>query len=55
MISVPMGLYRQSGGGLSKLSFEGGGTSPAEFEQLVKADLDRWGPIVKESGFTPEN
>jgi tripartite-type tricarboxylate transporter receptor subunit TctC len=41
--------------GLSKLSFEVGGTSPAEFAQLVKADLERWGPIVKESGFTPED
>jgi len=41
--------------GLSKLSFEVGGTSPADFVQLVKADLERWGPIVKEFGFTPEN
>jgi tripartite-type tricarboxylate transporter receptor subunit TctC len=41
--------------GLSKLSFEIGGTSPAEFARLVKADIARWAPIVKESGFTPEN
>jgi tripartite-type tricarboxylate transporter receptor subunit TctC len=41
--------------GLNKLSFEIGGTSPAEFAQLVKADIARWAPIVKESGFTPEN
>jgi tripartite-type tricarboxylate transporter receptor subunit TctC len=40
---------------LNKLSFEIGGTSPAEFAQLVKADIARWAPIVKESGFTPEN
>jgi tripartite-type tricarboxylate transporter receptor subunit TctC len=29
--------------GLSKLSFEIGGTSPAEFARLVKADIARWG------------
>jgi tripartite-type tricarboxylate transporter receptor subunit TctC len=41
--------------GLAKSSFEIGGTSPAEFAHLVKADLERWGPLVKASGFTPEN
>jgi tripartite-type tricarboxylate transporter receptor subunit TctC len=41
--------------GLVKLSFEAGGTSPAEFAELVKADIARWEPIVKASGFTPEN
>jgi tripartite-type tricarboxylate transporter receptor subunit TctC len=40
--------------GLGKLAFEVGGTSPVEFAQLVRSDLERWGPIVKESGFTPE-
>jgi len=41
--------------GLVKLSFEAGGTSPEEFAQLVRSDLARWDPIVKASGFTPEN
>jgi tripartite-type tricarboxylate transporter receptor subunit TctC len=41
--------------GLIKLSFEAGGTSPEEFTQLVKSDIARWEPIVKASGFTPEN
>jgi tripartite-type tricarboxylate transporter receptor subunit TctC len=41
--------------GLVKLSFEAGGTSPEEFAQLVRSDLARWEPIVKASGFTPEN
>jgi tripartite-type tricarboxylate transporter receptor subunit TctC len=41
--------------GLVKLSFEAGGTSPEEFTQLVKSDIARWEPIVKASGFTPEN
>lgn len=40
--------------GLGKLAFEVGGTSPAEFAPLVRSDLARWGPIVKDSGFTPE-
>jgi tripartite-type tricarboxylate transporter receptor subunit TctC len=41
--------------GLVKLSFEAGGTSPEEFAQLVRSDLARWEPMVKASGFTPEN
>jgi len=41
--------------GLRRASFEVGGTSGAELAQLVKGDLARWGAIVKESGFTPEN
>ncbi len=41
--------------GLAKQAFELGGSSPAEFAALVKADLARWEPIVRDSGFTPEN
>jgi tripartite-type tricarboxylate transporter receptor subunit TctC len=41
--------------GLIKLSFEAGGTSPEQFADLVRADIARWEPIVKVSGFTPEN
>ena len=41
--------------GLIKLFFEAGGTSPEQFADIVKADIARWEPIVKASGFTPEN
>jgi tripartite-type tricarboxylate transporter receptor subunit TctC len=41
--------------GLIKLSFEAGGTSPEQFADIVRADIARWEPIVKASGFTPEN
>ena len=41
--------------GLIKLSFEAGGTSPEQFADIVRADIARWEPIVKGSGFTPEN
>jgi tripartite-type tricarboxylate transporter receptor subunit TctC len=41
--------------GLGKQAFEVGGTSPAAFARLVQSDIERWGPIVKESAFTPEN
>jgi len=41
--------------GLRRASFEVGGTSVAALAQLVETDLARWGAIVKESGFTPEN
>ena len=41
--------------GLIKLSFEAGGASPEQFADIVRADIARWEPIVKASGFTPEN
>ena len=41
--------------GLIKLSFEASGTSPQQFADIVRADIARWEPIVKASGFTPEN
>ena len=41
--------------GLIKLSFEAGGTSPEQFADIVRTDIARWEPIVKASGFTPEN
>jgi tripartite-type tricarboxylate transporter receptor subunit TctC len=41
--------------GLIKLSFDAGGTSPEQFAEIVRADIARWEPIVKASGFTPEN
>jgi tripartite-type tricarboxylate transporter receptor subunit TctC len=39
--------------GLANLSVDVGGLTPADFARQVKADFDRWGPIVKQSGFTP--
>ncbi len=40
--------------GLEKLSFEIGGESPEQFERIVKREFERWGPIVKDSGFSPD-
>ena len=45
---------RQLVEGLERLSFEVVGQSPAEFGKIVKAELDRWGPVVKASGFSAE-
>ena len=39
--------------GLANQSVEVGGLTPADFARQIKADFDRWGPIVKASGFTP--
>jgi len=39
--------------GLANQSVDVGGLTPADFARQVKADFDRWGPIVKASGFTP--
>lgn len=40
--------------GLEKMSFEIGGESQPEFAKLVKSELNRWGPVVKASGFTAD-
>lgn len=29
--------------------------TPTEFAKAMQADIDRWGPVVKASGFTPED
>jgi tripartite-type tricarboxylate transporter receptor subunit TctC len=39
--------------GLANQSLDVGGLTPADFAREIKADTDRWGPIVKASGFTP--
>ena len=39
--------------GLANQSLDVGGLTPADFARQIKADTDRWGPIVKTSGFTP--
>jgi tripartite-type tricarboxylate transporter receptor subunit TctC len=43
------------GSGLTKLSFELAGCSPAEFRRLVTTDLVRWGDVVQTSGFKAED
>ena len=40
---------------LAKLAIDPAGEAPREFVQMVKSDFDRWGPIVRASGFTPED
>jgi tripartite-type tricarboxylate transporter receptor subunit TctC len=40
--------------GLEKLSFEIEGTSSSDYTKTVKAELERWAPVVKASGFTAE-
>jgi tripartite-type tricarboxylate transporter receptor subunit TctC len=39
--------------GLANQSVDVGGLTPADFARQIKADFDRWGPIVEASGFTP--
>ena len=41
--------------GLNKLSFESRVTTPSELAALLKHDTERWGAIVKASGFVPED
>ena len=40
--------------GLVKLSLEPAGSSMSDFAQRMRADTDRWAPIIKASGFTAE-
>jgi tripartite-type tricarboxylate transporter receptor subunit TctC len=39
--------------GLGQQSFEPAGSSGREFAQLIKSDTERWGDVVKASGFKP--
>jgi tripartite-type tricarboxylate transporter receptor subunit TctC len=41
--------------GLEKLSFDIEGESSADFTRIVSKELERWGPIVKASGFSSED
>jgi tripartite-type tricarboxylate transporter receptor subunit TctC len=40
--------------GLVKLSLEPAGSSMSDFAQRMRTDTERWGPIVKASGFTAD-
>lgn len=40
--------------GLATAGIEAAGSSPQDLDKLARADLDRWGPIVKASGFVSE-
>jgi tripartite-type tricarboxylate transporter receptor subunit TctC len=40
---------------LAKLAIDPVAETPGEFAQLVRSDFDRWEPIVRVSGFTPED
>ena len=39
---------------VGKLGLRARSASPAEFAAMVKADLERWAPVVKATGFTAE-
>jgi tripartite-type tricarboxylate transporter receptor subunit TctC len=41
--------------GLAAMGLEAKSSSPAELAALLKADTARWGPIVKQIGFTAES
>lgn len=41
--------------GVAKLAVAPAADSPEQFAQLIKSDFDRWEPIVRASGFSPEN
>ena len=41
--------------GVAKLSVAPAADLPEQFAQLIRADFDKWGPIVRASGFSPED
>ena len=41
--------------GFTAYAFTASGSSPENFARMIKADIERWGPIVKASGFNPED
>ena len=43
---------RETIDGLAQMGLEAKSSSPAELRALLKADFDKWGPLVKAVGFT---
>lgn len=41
--------------GLGQMGLEASGSTPAELAALLKADTERWGPLIKNIGFTAES
>ena len=41
--------------GLAQMGLEAGASTPEELTRLIRADHDRWGPIVKSIGFTADS
>lgn len=41
--------------GLIKLAISPAADTPEQFAHLIKSDFDRWGPVVRASGFSPED
>ena len=41
--------------GMLKLGMEPAAMSPIAFREILRQDLEHWGPIVKASGFTAED
>jgi len=41
--------------GLALMGLEAKSSTPGELAAMLKADTDRWGPIVKTIGFTAES
>jgi hypothetical protein len=39
----------------TRISYEISAASGADFAGLIKSDFERWGPIVKASGYKPED
>jgi tripartite-type tricarboxylate transporter receptor subunit TctC len=39
----------------ARISYEIAATSGNDFAHLIKSDFERWGPIVKASGYKPED
>ena len=40
---------------MEQLGLEPTGLGPAELANILRADYDKWGPVIKASGFKPEN
>ena len=40
---------------LEALGMEPTGLGPAELARIHRADYDKWGPVIKASGFKPDN
>ena len=48
-------IFAETVDGLAVMGLEAKSSTPAELAALLKADTEKWGPIVKSIGFTAES
>jgi tripartite-type tricarboxylate transporter receptor subunit TctC len=52
---APVEAMREHANRLEQLGLEPTGLGPRELARIMRADYERWGPVIRASGFKPDN